>query len=195
LKLCGSTCVSNDTCCTGGQIGCGACEFCQAGTCKTTCASGRICSSNQCCDAKVGQSCPTTECQTGTYDCNGGCVVKNKTDGTKCGTSDCPAKICQNGICDYGGINSCPSGQVCTNTAGCILSGRRSKSMAANGVPYPSMCGSCGGQSEVCCPDRSCNPGLTCIKSAGEYCDDCNTDPTACLPQNQNNSFCEQNFY
>ncbi|HXI59995.1 MAG TPA: hypothetical protein VNO55_28200 [Polyangia bacterium] len=189
LKLCGSTCVSNDTCCTSGQVGCGACESCQAGACKTTCASGRICSGNQCCDARVGQSCPSGECQIGTYDCNGDCVLKNKTDGVRCGTSDCPAKICQNGVCDFGGINSCPAGQVCSNNGGCILSGRRSKATLSTGDPYSARCMPCGGQFQVCCPGRICNDQATpfCVKTAGEYC---SSDPT-----NGDNSLCEQYYY
>ncbi|HEX3697159.1 MAG TPA: hypothetical protein VH374_17420 [Polyangia bacterium] len=178
---------------------CQSCETCQGSTCKNNCPSGKTCTGGQCCDSRMGQSCTPaggSDCQTGTYDCNGDCVPKNKSDGVSCGPNNCPAKICMNGICSFGGINSCPTGQVCSNNGGCIVSGLRSKATLPDGSPYDinMRCQPCGAQFAVCCPGRICNdPAYPfCVKSAGEYCANvqCPAGDPGC-----SNTYCEQNFY
>jgi hypothetical protein len=132
------------------------------------------------------------ECQTGTYNCSGDCVLSNKTNGTRCGTSSCPAKHCQNGVCEFGAVNSCPAGQVCTGPHGCILSGRRSQERLPNGMPYVASCSPCGSSGATCCQGRSCGGGRQCVRTSGEYCLDC-TNPADCV--DDNNDYCENNYY
>jgi hypothetical protein len=172
---------------------CQTCETCAGGLCKNACPAGRNCSNGQCCDSKMGQACQSSECQTGTYDCNGTCVFQNKADGTHCGgTSFCPAKICKNGVCEFGGVNSCPTGQVCGNVGGCALSGRRSKASLPDGTPYSVYCQACGTSSATCCEGRVCQAGLTSFTSGGDYCEDCSM-PGLCVG-NQNNDYCTQYY-
>jgi hypothetical protein len=178
--------------CSNTQAGCETnlnTDASNCGTCGKSCGSGSRCTNGQCCDTRAGQSCQASECQTGTYNCAGDCVLKNKDDGTRCGTSNCPAKICRNGVCEFGGINSCPAGEVCTPLFfGCALSGLRSKERLPNGQPYDVTCTSCGGgPAGICCENRTCKTGYTCLFSAGEYCG-C---PLGEICQNDDNRLCE----
>lgn len=114
------------------------------------------------CSPKQGQNCLNTECQTGTYDCQERCVMKNK-EGS-CGGGQC--RVCRNGACVVNTNAACGASARCENQFSLKNAGTCDSSGACqeptvmcqlNEICAGNRCVTCGGTDQDCCAGNKCD--------------------------------------
>jgi Notch-like protein len=206
-KMCGSACVTMDTCCSAGKPGCATCQTCNGGTCiqasdESPCGGGQVCRSGRCVAACTPTACttnPDSQCHTGLTSCATGLCNDDarKTDGTRCGNTGArcigntafSSDTCQGGGCVtnsqdcgqrtcLGGRCGCPAGKIDTGTT-CISDGKPGSECASNDECNSRLCFS----SHCCissCQADTAHPCLTGTCSASGACDVTSGNVAAC---------------
>jgi hypothetical protein len=148
---------------------------------SSACQFGCDSSKNACrdCSGMMNKSCFDSDCETGTFDCQGVCQHRPKADNTPCGRASCAdrnnsqeAGSCQGGTCQPGkkcDYHGCGSGNKCTTTC--------PKDTQDSG----SACEACGTSGVKCCGGTGCGPNLFC-EPATLVCQPCGGDGQPCCP-------------
>jgi hypothetical protein len=169
---CSDPLTDNNNCGACGNV-CGAGTSCQAGTCKSICASGELFCNGSCINPLLD------------HDNCGAC-------GTTCGTGSCDLGICcaagqENcgGTCQTLGTNThcsscsdaCSGGDSCTNDKCCPAGDNNCGGTCSDPQNDPLNCGACGTQ---CTATQTCDAGKCCANGT-------HNDNGLCCPTGQVN--------